>query len=536
MILDDKQRQDLLNELEALRRDRKTMDANPVKDPDIRDYAACGTMISAAVHALDESIPNGQKRRTEVAAKLLLIGVVELNAWLRAKGFDMSEVSNPQADKQLAADEMLEHLGYTYDSATKKWSPPPICEDDDTTIILTLPAALAKALRGVDVRAVLEEGARTLGADAVKRATNRFLGWKLPDGFTPDCFVSFDKERAKANHSWPTGTNLFSFDQAREMFAHALAVTGEDIQKTVRNAHLPYPVGPAKGDSSHDLYTDADQDRPEIICDSTGQVVLGMCKVCGRAEAELDGPCPGDGSEPTGSYTNQDGPAAFQEGLQVLDEAYAEREVKTDRTLALEGLEEYIRNSDGITVGVPSELAFALKRQLTTDAPFEVIKVVPAFPDTDAGKRYVLGFAFTPKGEVVLIYKIKGMDHLVNKFNGLGGRMEGDEYPVDTMVREFLEEARVYTTREQWRIVAPVQFAAKRGGYILTAQLTQAQADFIRIQRPVTEEGTVCLIDTNTTALVGGNFMPNLAWMVGMCLDPEQPELRADYTAVRSPS
>lgn len=51
---------------------------------------------------------------------------------------------------------------------------------------------------------------------------NRFLGWKLPETFGPDCFVSFDRERAKANHSWPVGTNLFSASEAREMLEYVL--------------------------------------------------------------------------------------------------------------------------------------------------------------------------------------------------------------------------------------------------------------------------------------------------------------------------
>lgn len=38
---------------------------------------------------------------------------------------------------------------------------------------------------------------------------------------------------------------------------------------------------------AHDLYTDADKDRPDVICDSNGQVVLGLCKRCGKGEAEL---------------------------------------------------------------------------------------------------------------------------------------------------------------------------------------------------------------------------------------------------------
>lgn len=42
---------------------------------------------------------------------------------------------------------------------------------------------------------------------------------------------------------------------------------------------------------AHDLYTDADKDRPEQICDSNGQVVLALCKRCGKGECELDELC-----------------------------------------------------------------------------------------------------------------------------------------------------------------------------------------------------------------------------------------------------
>lgn len=43
----------------------------------------------------------------------------------------------------------------------------------------------------------------------------------------------------------------------------------------------------------HVLYKTEDADKPREICDRNGEVVLGQCKVCGKAEAELDGPCTG---------------------------------------------------------------------------------------------------------------------------------------------------------------------------------------------------------------------------------------------------
>ena len=42
---------------------------------------------------------------------------------------------------------------------------------------------------------------------------------------------------------------------------------------------------------SHDLYTNADADRPKVICDRNGEVVLCLCKRCGKAERDLAEPC-----------------------------------------------------------------------------------------------------------------------------------------------------------------------------------------------------------------------------------------------------
>lgn len=52
---------------------------------------------------------------------------------------------------------------------------------------------------------------------------NAFLGWPLPKDFAPDCYINFDREKAAATpHSWPVGTNLFTADQARQMFEHVV--------------------------------------------------------------------------------------------------------------------------------------------------------------------------------------------------------------------------------------------------------------------------------------------------------------------------
>jgi hypothetical protein len=41
----------------------------------------------------------------------------------------------------------------------------------------------------------------------------------------------------------------------------------------------------------HVLYKTGDADAPDVIKDRNGEVVLGLCRVCGRGEIELEHPC-----------------------------------------------------------------------------------------------------------------------------------------------------------------------------------------------------------------------------------------------------
>lgn len=62
-----------------------------------------------------------------------------------------------------------------------------------------------------------------MNEELVKQMVDRFLGWKLPKDFSPDCHIHFDREAADAFvESWPTGTNLLSAPQAEAMFRHVL--------------------------------------------------------------------------------------------------------------------------------------------------------------------------------------------------------------------------------------------------------------------------------------------------------------------------
>jgi hypothetical protein len=53
---------------------------------------------------------------------------------------------------------------------------------------------------------------------------NRFLGWKLPEQFYPDCGITFTHNETWGPYpnNWPIGTNLLTADQAKGMFEYVL--------------------------------------------------------------------------------------------------------------------------------------------------------------------------------------------------------------------------------------------------------------------------------------------------------------------------
>ena len=64
----------------------------------------------------------------------------------------------------------------------------------------------------------------------------RFLSWQLPDDFQPDCHIYYMPPKGATN---PTGTNLFTENQARQMLEHVL---GGDAWKRRRITPTFAPV------------------------------------------------------------------------------------------------------------------------------------------------------------------------------------------------------------------------------------------------------------------------------------------------------
>jgi hypothetical protein len=67
---------------------------------------------------------------------------------------------------------------------------------------------------------------------------NRFLSWRLPKDFAPDCGVSFKpiNHPDALTHLWPVGTNLFTAVQVKAMLEHVL---GEALPSTEQQIEYP---------------------------------------------------------------------------------------------------------------------------------------------------------------------------------------------------------------------------------------------------------------------------------------------------------
>jgi len=72
----------------------------------------------------------------------------------------------------------------------------------------------------------LDTALRRAKAPVTDEMVQRFLGWKLPETFAPDCYISFDREGMKRMGNgthWPVGTNLLNDPEARAMLEYVLA-------------------------------------------------------------------------------------------------------------------------------------------------------------------------------------------------------------------------------------------------------------------------------------------------------------------------
>jgi 8-oxo-dGTP diphosphatase len=116
--------------------------------------------------------------------------------------------------------------------------------------------------------------------------------------------------------------------------------------------------------------------------------------------------------------------------------------------------------------------------------------------------RAVIGFLFDGNGNVLMIKK-NHPEWQRGRLNGIGGKIERGETPLQAMVREFREEAGAMVT--SWR-----EFAVMSGdSYKLNLFTAREKVKL----HPTTDEGTISWYPVNN---LPPNTLPNMRFLIPM--------------------
>lgn len=128
--------------------------------------------------------------------------------------------------------------------------------------------------------------------------------------------------------------------------------------------------------------------------------------------------------------------------------------------------------------------------------------------------RYVVGFMFDREREyVALVTKIKP-EWQRGSLNGIGGKIEPGETPLEAMNREFEEETGLGNTTDEWR---PLVHAYRQGVNAYEVFYFSAYTD--RVFGVETMEAEVISVKP-ISELSADKIIYNLNWLIPLALDP----------------
>ncbi len=141
-------------------------------------------------------------------------------------------------------------------------------------------------------------------------------------------------------------------------------------------------------------------------------------------------------------------------------------------------------------------------------------------------KKYVVGFLFNQNASKVVLIKKINPAWQNGYFNGVGGKVEKDEQPVDAMSREFLEETGVLIPVNEWTMYANVYRPAQYDMDVFFAHSDNAY----QVQTIEKEEVNIFPVEALPTKLI-----PNLKWLIPLALD-EQADFSQTVSILENPS
>lgn len=132
-------------------------------------------------------------------------------------------------------------------------------------------------------------------------------------------------------------------------------------------------------------------------------------------------------------------------------------------------------------------------------------------------EKYVLGFAFNSAKNYVVLIKKNKPKWQKGCFNGVGGKIEGDEIPAEAMVREFKEETGLETTMFQWIYLGTM------GNSQWICHLFTSHGDgLMKVETTTDEEVSVFPVEE----VLNGDYrtISNIPFLIELCRDAHRPQ------------
>lgn len=127
-------------------------------------------------------------------------------------------------------------------------------------------------------------------------------------------------------------------------------------------------------------------------------------------------------------------------------------------------------------------------------------------------QQYVAGFMFSENMDVVALVRKARPDWQAGKLNGIGGKIEPGETPIEAMRREFREETGV--DREAWE---PFVRLFREGVYEVFFFVAYSDKVYNAFTQTDEEIVTRCALGTMDWIVKEG--VPNLRWLVPLAAD-----------------
>lgn len=126
---------------------------------------------------------------------------------------------------------------------------------------------------------------------------------------------------------------------------------------------------------------------------------------------------------------------------------------------------------------------------------------------------YVVGFLFSQHRSAVVLIRKNKPEWQAGRFNGVGGKIEHGETPIEAMKREFEEEAGVLIS--DWAPFITLSFSNGVRVYFFRHILSDDHTCHIKSQ---TDEKVYWCAMLPSGYVPGKDMLPNLKWLIPMAL------------------